>query len=173
MAVTLTGTVGALALTTVSGNVAAYTTVINPGTTVSQTTLTNVTDNQVYVGATYDFGILKAYANYVNRKATSNLNSNNYYSRTAQQIGVRSFVTPTIEAWASAGTGRTNTFGAGEPTVNFNAWQLGSNYWLSKRTNLYGIYGQTLTSSATSSTLTGGQYSAGASQFALGVRHTF
>lgn len=151
---------------------AAYTTVLNPGTTVSQTTLTNVSDNQVYVGATYDFGILKAYANYINRKVTSNLNSNNYYSRTAQQIGVRSYITPTIESWASIGNGRANVFGNGEPTVDFDAWQLGSNYWLSKRTNLYGIYGQTLTSSGSSSVL-GYNTSAAASQFALGVRHTF
>jgi predicted porin len=149
-----------------------FTTISNPGTTITNTTLTNITDNQWYAGATYDFGILKAYANYVNRKATSNTNSNQYLSRTAQQIGVRSFITPKVEGWASAGTGRYQTFGSGEPTVNFNAWQLGSNYWLSKRTNLYAIYGQTLTSNATS-TAAGINLSAGASQYALGVRHTF
>jgi len=136
-------------------------------TTVSSTT--NNTDNQTLVGASYDFGILKAYAGYVNRKVTDNTNSNTFLKRSAQQIGVRSYITPVIESWALIGNGRYTANGTGSPTANFNAWQLGSNYYLSKRTNLYAIYGQSLTSS-TSSTY---GYGAGASQMALGVRHTF
>ncbi|OWS72656.1 hypothetical protein CBI30_02585 [Polynucleobacter aenigmaticus] len=131
----------------------------------------NVTDNQTYVAATYDFGILKAYANWINRKATSTLNSNNYASRSGQQIGVRSFITPTIEAWGNLGNGRYTAYGAGEPTANMNAWQLGSNYLLSKRTNLYAIYGKSQTSNVVS--LGGINGSAAASQYAIGVRHTF
>jgi len=136
----------------------------------------NVTDNQFFAGATYDFGILKAYANYVNRKATATQNSNYYMSRSAEQIGVRSFITPKVEGWASAGLGRYTSFGNSAPTANFNGWQLGSNYWLSKRTNLYAIYGQTVTSQASYTNLiTGGTYSGSftSSQYALGVRHTF
>ena len=136
-------------------------------TTVSSTS--NTTDNQMLVGASYDFGILKAYAGYVNRKITSNLDSNAYLKRSAQQIGVRSYITPVIESWAMIGNGRYTSYGVGSPTANFNAWQLGSNYYLSKRTNLYAIYGQSLTSS-TSSTY---GYGAAGSQMALGVRHTF
>ena len=138
---------------------------------------TNTTDNQLFVGATYDFGILKAYANYVSRKATSTASSNYYLKRSAEQIGVRSYITPTIEGWASAGLGRFTEFGSGTPTQNFNAWQLGSNYYLSKRTNLYAIYGQTLASNG-SGTFTAGSTvqttrSSGASNYAIGVRHTF
>ncbi len=148
----------------------------SPGTTWSEASLPNTTDRQWYAGTTYDFGIVKAYANYINRKVTSGLNSNNFASRIAQQIGVRSFITPTVEGWASVGNGRYDAFGASTPTVNFNAWQLGSNYWLSKRTNLYAIYGQTLTSSA-SGIAASVQVDAGggakASQYAMGVRHTF
>jgi predicted porin len=136
-------------------------------TTVSSTT--NNTDNQTLVGASYDFGILKAYAGYVNRKVSDNSNTNIYLKRSAQQIGVRSYITPVIESWALIGSGRYQSYGAASPTANFNAWQLGSNYYLSKRTNLYAIYGQSLTSS-TSSTY---GYGAGGSQMALGVRHTF
>jgi predicted porin len=139
------------------------------GTAVSGTGQ-NVQDNQFYAGATYDFGILKAYAQYVNRKATSTMSPNYYLKRQAEQIGVRSYITPTIEAWASAGLGRYTSFGANSPTANFNGWQLGSNYWLSKRTNLYAIYGQTLVSTAAASSTT---TSAGASNYAIGVRHTF
>ena len=131
----------------------------------------NVQDNQFYAGTTYDFGILKAYAQYVSRKATSGLSSNYYAKRTAEQIGIRSFITPTVEAWASAGLGRITTMGASTPTANFNGWQLGSNYYLSKRTNLYAIYGQTLTSTA--STNAGVTTGGGMNNYAMGVRHTF
>jgi predicted porin len=130
---------------------------------------TNATDNQSYFGAMYDFGILKAYAGYVNRKVTSNLNSNLYLQRSAQQIGVRGNLTKVIESWASVGTGRFNAVGATSPTINFNAFQLGSNYWLSKRTNLYAIYGQEQTSN--SNVGTNANYSL--SNYAIGVRHTF
>ncbi|MBU3593070.1 porin [Polynucleobacter sp. 71A-WALBACH] len=136
----------------------------------------NVQDNQFYAGATYDFGILKAYAQYLNRKATSTVSSSYFVKRQAEQIGVRSFITPTIEAWASAGLGRYTAFGQNNGAVNFNAWQLGSNYYLSKRTNLYAIYGQTLSSTGSYITVSGttvGNNSSGASNYAIGVRHTF
>jgi len=105
-------------------------------------------DNQFYAGATYDFGILKAYLQYINRKVTSAVNANFYAQRSAQQIGVRSYITPTIEGWANIGNGAHTTYGAGTPRANFVAWQTGLNYYLSKRTNLYGIYGANNMSSA-------------------------
>ena len=124
-------------------------------------------DNQSYFAATYDFGILKAYAQYVGRKATDTVNSNYYAKRTAQQLGVRSYITPTIEAWASVGNGKNTIFGLSNPSASFTGYQLGSNYYLSKRTNLYAIYGSTQASASTASTA----YSA--NNYALGVRHTF
>ncbi|MBT8580978.1 porin [Polynucleobacter paneuropaeus] len=139
----------------------------------------NIQDNQFFAGATYDFGILKAFAQYVNRKATSTANSAYSYSRAAEQIGVRSYITPTIEAWASAGMGKVTLLNgsttANTPT-NFNAWQLGSNYWLSKRTNLYAIYGQVNTSTNSYNAISDGKTvtaNSGASNYAVGVRHTF
>ena len=155
---------------------ATVATIASPGTTINELSLPNTTDNQTYAGAVYDFGILKAYANYINRKVTSTQNSNQFASRSAQQIGVRSFITPTIEGWASAGNGRFTSFGTSSPTANIVGYQVGSNYWMSKRTNLYAIYGQTLTSSASGGTAAV-QLEAGggakASQYAVGVRHTF
>ncbi|WP_068320208.1 porin [Polynucleobacter yangtzensis] len=144
-----------------------------PSTPVTVSSTTNTGDTQYYGGATYDFGILKAYANYVNRKITSATNSNQYLKRTGQQIGVRSYITPTIEAWASAGVGRYQAFGVGEPTANITAYQLGTNYYLSKRTNLYGIFGHSQTSSVNGGTVVGAQAGSAISQYALGVRHTF
>jgi predicted porin len=134
-------------------------------------TASNVQDNQFYAGATYDFGILKAYAQYVSRKATNTLNTNYYGKRAAEQIGVRSYITPTIEAWASAGLGRYTTFGTTQPTANFSGWQLGSNYYLSKRTNVYAIYGSTVTSTA--ATANGATVGGSQNNYAIGVRHTF
>jgi len=136
----------------------------------------NIQDNQGYVGATYDFGILKAYANWVTRKASAANDSSQYLKRSAEQIGVRSFITPTIEAWGSAGLGRYQAYGAGQPTANFNAWQLGSNYWLSKRTNLYAIYGATTTSNYATISAAGATTAVASSagqNYAIGVRHTF
>ena len=142
------------------------------------TTAASTTGTPAIFGAgqasTYDFGILKAYVQYVNRKATSQLDPTAYISRTAQQIGVRSFITPTIEAWASGGNGKYTANGSGSPTANLTGWQVGSNYWLSKRTNLYAIYGQQGTSNvSTGSTYTGNPVSYNANNYALGLRHTF
>jgi len=136
-----------------------------------QTGGSNIQDNQAYVAATYDFGILKAYAQWVNRKATSAINSGYYASRSAQQIGVRSYITPTIEGWANIGNGRFDSFGVNSPTANITAWQLGSNYYLSKRTNLYAIYGQAQTS--TVNVVGTGNVSGNINNYALGLRHTF
>jgi predicted porin len=152
---------------------------------------TNDRDNQQYYAATYDFGILKAFVQYVNRKTIDYNNSSNFVARTAQQIGVRSFVTPTIESWASVGTGKltvgnsggvngttaVNTFVGQQATIgtnsaNFGGFQLGTNYWLSKRTNLYAIYGQQRTSNQ-NYTLNTNPTAYNMSDYAVGVRHTF
>jgi predicted porin len=133
----------------------------------------NITDNQMYAAATYDFGILKAYANYINRQATSTNNSNAYVKRAGQQIGVTGNITPKINAFASVGNGSYTAYGAGNPTMNFTAYQLGTNYVMSKRTNLYAIYGATQVSSSSNVALSNTNVSAGASSYGVGIRHTF
>jgi len=139
----------------------------------------NTHDNQQYYAATYDFGIVKAFAQYVNRKVTNYTNPNNYVARSAQQVGVRAPITTAVQVWASAGTGSINAGGNALTPSKFNGWQLGSDYMLSKRTNLYAIYGQTATSNnamaTTYGTNTAGttQNSYNANSYAVGVRHTF
>jgi hypothetical protein len=136
---------------------------------------TGIEMKQMYAGAVYDFGILKAYVQYVSNEMTSNVNPAVYVNRSAQQIGIRSFVTPKIEVWASGGNGaiqaaagnavgNTSTTRA---TQNFTGYQLGANYWLSKRTNLYGIFGSSQVASSSISA------SEGRSSYGLGLRHTF
>ena len=135
-------------------------------------------DKQTYVAATYDFGILKAYAQWIGRKIQNDTTisaaspAGAQLNRTSQQIGVRSYITPTIEAYASIGNGKITgpVTAAGQPaSLSFVGYQLGSNYWLSKRTNLYAIYGQGQASQST--TVAGGGSSQ--NQYAVGVRHTF
>jgi predicted porin len=132
----------------------------------------NVGQSQMYAGAVYDFGVLKAYVQYVSNKIQNISDENSYVNRTAQQIGVRSFITPKIEGWASGGTGRFEAatgqaIGVNKATQNFTGYQLGANYWLSKRTNLYGIFGSSQVASSSISA------SEGRSSYGLGLRHTF
>ena len=167
--------------TTANGQVSAETPVAIFGAGQSAANGSNVQDNQFYVGGTYDFGILKAYAQYVTRKVSLQQDSGQYFKRSAEQIGVRSFITPTIEAWVSGGLGRVTGNGSavnpsGQPTANLTAWQLGSNYWLSKRTNLYAIYGQANTSNVSNVTtagVSGNPVSGNVNNYGIGVRHTF
>lgn len=171
-----TGTVGPVGFV---GASAGYPGLTNTNTTstlaISSNAPVNVRDNQGYIAATYDFGILKAYAQWVERKVTDQNSSLLYYKRQAEQIGVRSYITPTIEAWGSAGLGRVSAYGSNQPTANFNGWQLGSNYWLSKRTNLYAIYGAVNQTTAAygASGIGAANVNQNAQQYAVGVRHTF
>ena len=178
------------AAATATNGAGQVTTVSVASGTSGQGTQANSVDNQMYLAATYDFGILKAYAQYINRKASAVTDGNVYAKRTAQQIGVRSFVTPKIEPWASIGTGKiTNSYysaptAAGQiatqsASANVFGWQLGSNYWLSKRTNLYAIYGLTSTGNTVYPQAANGNsanlnsVSNSYSSYALGMRHTF
>jgi len=175
---------------TAQANNSQVTTASVPAQTSGFGTQANSVDNQAYLAGTYDFGILKAYAQYINRKASAVTDGNVYNKRTAQQIGVRSFVTPTIEPWASVGTGKVTQAYYVTPTVatqiatqtaaaNQFGWQLGSNYWLSKRTNLYAIYGsqstgntvypQTQAGTTANLNAVSNRYSS----YAVGMRHTF
>lgn len=133
----------------------------------------NLNMTQWYAGATYNFGILTAFAQYLNAKYESALNNGSYLQRSAQQIGVRGYATKTIEGWASAGTGTYNSQLAnsytltGNQAANFTGYQVGTNYWLSKRTNMYAIFGSTQVSSTSVNASEGG------SSYGVGVRHTF
>ena len=140
---------------------------------------TNLSDKQTMVGATYDFGILKAYAQWVGRKVTqgntisTTLPAGTQLNRNAQQICVRSYITPTIEGWASVGSGKykgADTSTGAPATINMTGYQLGANYYLSKRTNLYAIFGSNQSSGASSGVAGSGS---SLNSYALGMRHTF
>jgi len=170
--------------TSTANNITTTPTLFSPGGVT--TAATNSQDSGQYFAGNYDFGILKAYYQYINRKVANDVNTAFYQKYTAQQIGVRSYVTPTIEAWASAAIGKWNGYTPSSLTTaaniavayqpakaNLNAFQLGSNFWLSKRTNLYAIYGQTATSNFTYSSANSNPISANQNGYSVGVRHTF
>jgi len=165
----LTGNFGSGVLTGIGGSA-----------TGTVTSYSNLTDRQFFVGASYDFGILKAFAQYINRNVeqsnssnSSTLSTGDVLTRSATAIGIRSFITPTVEVWASGATGKykggTITSTGVRPQANISAYQIGSNYWLSKRTNLYAMFGTN--TSSTANNLQGAGSSV--SQGALGLRHTF
>jgi predicted porin len=135
----------------------------------------NMLDNQTYAAATYDFGILKAYAQYISRKATSQVDSSYTTTRAAQQIGVKSQLTPVISAYATMGLGNSALYGQSLPKANFRTAQVGVDYYLSKRTNLYvamGTFNQSSNGAAASST-TGQGIATSGNNYATGIRHTF
>jgi predicted porin len=126
----------------------------------------NIKDSQALITGSYDFGMLKAFIGWTSRNLTDATVASAAAKRTAQEIGVRSYITPKIESWASVGNGRYTIYGVSQPTANIVGYQLGTNYWLSKRTNLYAIYGQNNTSTTTAG-------SSNLSQASIGARHTF
>jgi len=146
----------------------------SPGSWGSGTQGTNIRDTQALVTASYDFGILKAYAGWTQRSLSAFYNNNVQLKRTAQEIGVRGYATKTIEYWGSVGNGKyvsaatsLSAYTSGAQSTNISGFQLGSNYWMSKRTNLYAIYGTNNTSTTSSGA------AANINQYSLGIRHTF
>jgi len=142
----------------------------------------NIVDKQFLAGGTYDFGILKAFVQYTSRNVINNSGNRAVAGsptlvRSAQSIGARSFVTPKIELWGSVGNGSyqgaNQATGIAGPKVEFTGYQLGSNYILSKRTNMYAIFGNSSASSNTQGTASLASGAGSAASYAVGMRHTF
>jgi hypothetical protein len=130
----------------------------------------------MYAAGTYDFGILQAFASYINRKTTANNNSLYFQRYTAQQIGVRSNLTKTVNVFASASTGSYETAAYDAVSAKMTGYQLGANYVMSKRTNLYAIMGNVSQSNAMNvgalpTSATNSAFNA--NNYAVGMRHTF
>jgi len=144
----------------------------------------NATDNQTYAAAVYDFGILKGFYQYSNRKLSSVFDSSYFTKRSANQIGVRSQLTPTISAYATYGLVNSAYFGNGlygsTQGANGRTYQLGVDYYLSKRTNLY-VAGGGSNQSSNGSTgaptnaiaAANGGVGTSVANYAVGIRHTF
>jgi predicted porin len=135
----------------------------------------NVKQTETAIGATYDFGIVKVFANAIQTKlegtiATTTLSQG---KRTAEEFGVAvpygQFLIRAKYGMGSSNMSSATTLATSSITAssfNFRGYQAGVDYNMSKRTNLYAIYGRA--SGDLSATTT---YSA--NQTAVGVRHTF
>ena len=154
-----------------NGNTVPLSTAVAPSTAIAASFGTNASDSQTYAAATYDFGILKGYAQYVTRKAFSVADNNVGSARSAYQLGARANLTPAIQVYATYGLGKSSYMQAGTAYANFRTAQLGSDYYLSKRTNLYVAYGSFNQSSPNNPAL--GIAGVSGMNYAAGIRHTF
>ena len=132
------------------------------------------------LSANYNFGPAQVFLLGTQTKVDNVLTEINLSDTKQYELGVKAPITKTISTFASVYTGNINsaTDSAAMTTYNFTAaqaradvggFQLGAQYDLSKRTNLYAIYGQAGIKGK--SAATGDKLET--SQYALGLRHTF
>jgi len=130
---------------------------------------TNTVDTAIL--ASYDFGMLKAFYGHTTRQTIDSTNIGvpiQTVKKNVDQIGVKAPVTAAIDLTASYSKGKFQNLAAAQ-NFGINAYQLMADYKLSKRTNLYAIYG-----AAGQDTTTGvGNGAAKDSQAAVGMRHSF
>jgi predicted porin len=120
---------------------------------------------QLGLGASYNFGIVTPSVMYY---AQDWKNNNNAASGKINgiQLGAKAPITKTVDLIASYTTGKITN--AGNDLYNTNGMQVIANYAVSKRTRLYGIYGQTNWDSQNTGTA-----DVKAQQYGLGMLHTF
>jgi predicted porin len=120
-----------------------------------------------YANLSYNFGVAKvALQTSVLKVEDSGIQA---LKRTANQLAVNVPVSGAIGVWASYGVGKYQLLTSGRNTA-FTGMQLGTTYNLSKRTNLYGIYGQVKQDALNQ---TAGQVDYKDQQYAVGIRHSF
>ncbi len=116
-----------------------------------------------HLGASYDFGVAKAFVQHIKNKAET-LTATTYDNK-ATEVGVRAPMGKTM-LWASYVDGERKF---GDNKYDQKGYQLGASYSLSKRTNLYAIYGdQELKGTGSVSTVKMTEEAV-----AAGIRHTF
>jgi predicted porin len=109
-------------------------------------TNTSTKNSASTLAANYNFGVAQAFANYTMRK--TEVVGVTQRDQKATEIGVRVPVTPVIGVWASGfmgnngGVNSTAAITAITGNTDIGGFQLGTTYSMSKRTTLYGIFGQ-------------------------------
>jgi len=127
--------------------------------------IARIEQKDTYGNISYDFGPAKVALQHVALKVTT-LGAQSA-RRFANQVAVSAPLTKAINGWASYGQGKLQG-AAGTQDSKFDGMQLGGLYNLSKRTNLYAIYGQ-----AGQDAVTGQASKYKDQQYALGLRHSF
>ena len=155
------------AVATDAGNVAIGGTLysLTPGVQAA----VDLKQTDAFGNISYDFGVAKVALQTVSLKVTTA--GVETTKRTANQLSVTAPITKTVNAWASYGQGKrtlpTSTTVVGDK--KFTGFQLGGTYGLSKRTDLYAIYGQNY-QEKNAATLGSDWKDV---QYSVGVKHTF
>jgi predicted porin len=156
-------------LTAVTGTVMIGNTIYQlAGLTVLPIVNTNTVDTAIL--ASYDFGAVKAFYGHATRVVTAadpaRTLPTQLFKRSMDQLGVKAPVTAAIDLTATYSKGKQQLLAANQ-NYGISGYQLSADYKLSKRTNLYAIYG-----ASNQDTTTGGGV-AKDSQAVAGIRHTF
>ncbi len=169
---TLAGTYGA-------GPFAATLTYVNAGPSHASGTTTSsfalganssgaypTKEKVIDLGVSYDFGVLKAFGQYTNRKDKTNdiavTDAGFNIKDSMYQIGVTVPVTDKGNVLASFGSMKRTYLDSDESKITDNVFSVGYDYNLSKRTDVYGVF-----SNNTQTDLKSGK------TFAVGIKHNF
>jgi predicted porin len=135
-------------------------------TTGAAATASSAESTQEAFGASYDFGVVKAFAQHFKMK--NETQAGTLFKNDATEVGVRAPISGTkVTLWASYLEGK-NEFNSANK-FDRTGYQVGALYALSKRTNLYGIYGDQELKGK--SNLQGTKLEQTA--YSVGLRHTF
>jgi predicted porin len=160
--------IGALYESRLAATVAAGT--LNSATAVAPnlaTTSTYSSINQTLVAAQYNFGMITPAIMYYTQKWNNPNTPTLAGGINGIQIGATGNVSPTVQLVASYISGKVTNNNS--DLYNTSGFQAQVNYALSKRSRLYGIYGQTNWSSQRTATTADVK----AQQYGLGLLHTF
>ena len=121
------------------------------------------------VGASYNFGLVKAFASYGKQETKNALDTAADTERTVTSVGVNGNVTAATQLFVTYSTGETQ----GTTTAakrDIDGYVLGARYSLSKRTTAYAIYGESDSDSGNNATAT---TNTKVKQYAVGINHAF
>ncbi|MDO9236897.1 MAG: porin [Aquabacterium sp.] len=138
-----------------AGPLSAMLTYVKGGVTTAPSVTAYTANEKVWnLGASYDFGVVKAFGQYTDINDSTNAGKDKIF-----QLGVSVPVTDKAAVLASFGQLKNKV--AGVSTKN-EVLSLGYDYTLSKRTDVYGVF-----MNERQSALTSGQ------SFAVGIKHNF
>ncbi|MDE2077362.1 MAG: porin, partial [Burkholderiales bacterium] len=142
-----------------NGPISATLTYVNAGKTSAPSATAYTANEKVTdLGASYDFGVVKAFGQYTHIKDSTNNNAN---KDTIYQLGVSVPVSDKVNVMASFGSLKHKLNVASTSTTD-RVFTVGADYALSKRTGVYGAF-----MNNTQTNLSSGQTAL------FGIKHTF
>jgi predicted porin len=123
-------------------------------------------DQKVWnLGASYDFGVVKAFAQYTDVKTTATLAATTDVKNKIWQLGATVPVTDKLAAMVSFGQNKSKV-AADNDTYKDEVFSIGADYSLSKRTDVYAAFINNRESANTGNNASG-------QSFAVGLKHNF